>query len=165
MIIGVDALADLRAEAPDTAITLVHGVFDVLHPGHIRHLEVAKQVGEIVVVVLWGDVCTHVRKGPNRPVNGIDYRLAMIDNFKQVDYCFEVPGEKGWPNDLMQPVVASLEPDYYLVSSRQHPIFGGAAVIDHPDGRQTSLLYDLTYGQKCYSSTAIIEALTRSEAT
>ena len=43
-----------------------HGVFDLLHPGHILHFEAAKREGDVLIVTLTRD--EHVGKGPGRPV-------------------------------------------------------------------------------------------------
>ena len=47
-------------------IVQCHGVFDLLHPGHLKHLEFARELGEILIVTITAD--KHVNKGPNKPV-------------------------------------------------------------------------------------------------
>ena len=47
-------------------IILCHGVFDLLHLGHIKHFEEAKKYGDILVVTITPN--KYVSKGPNRPV-------------------------------------------------------------------------------------------------
>ena len=47
-------------------VVLCHGVFDLLHIGHIKHFEEAKNFGDILVVTLTPDI--YVNKGPKRPV-------------------------------------------------------------------------------------------------
>ena len=47
-------------------IVLCHGVFDVLHYGHVAHLNTAKNFGDILVVSITDDV--FVNKGPDRPI-------------------------------------------------------------------------------------------------
>jgi cytidyltransferase-like protein len=61
-------LARITAEAREAARTVVlaHGVFDVMHLGHIRHLQEARSCGDLLVVTLTAD--RHVNKGPGRPV-------------------------------------------------------------------------------------------------
>ena len=46
-------------------IVLCHGVFDLLHIGHINHFNEAKEFGDVLVVTITSD--GHVNKGPNRP--------------------------------------------------------------------------------------------------
>ena len=50
----------------DKRVVLAHGCFDLLHLGHIRHLQEAKAQGDYLVVSVTAD--THVRKGVGRPV-------------------------------------------------------------------------------------------------
>lgn len=60
-----------------------HGVFDLLHPGHLRHLEEAKSLGGIVVVTVTSD--NHVNKGPGRPLIPAEERARMIGALSIVD--------------------------------------------------------------------------------
>ena len=57
------ALAALRAAGKK--IVHCHGVFDLLHIGHIKHLEAARQYGDVLIVTLTPD--RFVNKGPHRP--------------------------------------------------------------------------------------------------
>jgi rfaE bifunctional protein kinase chain/domain/rfaE bifunctional protein nucleotidyltransferase chain/domain len=61
-----------------------HGVFDLLHIGHIRHFEAAKQHGDVLVVTLTPD--KYVNKGPHRPAFPQDLRAEMIASLGCVDY-------------------------------------------------------------------------------
>ena len=61
-----------------------HGVFDLLHPGHIRHLKEAKKQGDKLVVSLTPD--RFVNKGPGRPAFTEDLRLEQIAALGFVDY-------------------------------------------------------------------------------
>ena len=61
-----------------------HGVFDLLHIGHIRHFEQAKKLGDVLVVTLTQD--RYVNKGPSRPVFNEDLRAEAIAALDCVDY-------------------------------------------------------------------------------
>ena len=61
-----------------------HGVFDLLHVGHIRHFEQAKKLGEVLVVTVTSD--RYVNKGPHRPVFGEHLRAEAIAALDCVDY-------------------------------------------------------------------------------
>jgi cytidyltransferase-like protein len=65
-------------------IVQCHGVFDLLHPGHIRHFKVAKEQGDKLVVSLTPD--RFVNKGPGRPVFTESLRLESIAALGVVDY-------------------------------------------------------------------------------
>ncbi|MBI2934406.1 MAG: adenylyltransferase/cytidyltransferase family protein [Chloroflexi bacterium] len=65
-------------------IVQCHGTFDLLHPGHVRHLEAARNQGDVLVVTLTRD--RYVRKGPGRPIFNEDLRAETIASFEYVDY-------------------------------------------------------------------------------
>lgn len=62
---------------------LAHGVFDMLHPGHVRHLEEAREMGDRLVVSITGD--KFVNKGPGRPVFNEYERRNMLLALKGID--------------------------------------------------------------------------------
>lgn len=64
-------------------VILANGVFDVLHVGHILHLQEAKSLGGCLIVALTLD--EHVNKGPTRPVNNWHDRATMLRELRSVD--------------------------------------------------------------------------------
>ena len=72
------------AAAIDARIVHCHGVFDVLHVGHLRHFEQAKRHGDLLVVTLTPD--HYVTKGTNRPAFPQDLRAEMIAALDCVDF-------------------------------------------------------------------------------
>jgi rfaE bifunctional protein kinase chain/domain/rfaE bifunctional protein nucleotidyltransferase chain/domain len=65
-------------------IVLCHGVFDLLHIGHIKYFQRAKNLGDCLIVTLTADA--HVNKGPNRPAFSQKHRLEAIAALECVDY-------------------------------------------------------------------------------
>ena len=63
---------------------LCHGVFDILHVGHIRYFNEAKKHGDILIVSLTKD--EHVKKGPGRPYFSLAERIEQIGSLAVVDY-------------------------------------------------------------------------------
>ncbi|MDD5428820.1 MAG: PfkB family carbohydrate kinase [Candidatus Omnitrophica bacterium] len=61
-----------------------HGVFDLIHPGHIRHLVSAKKEGDVLIVTVTAD--KFVRKGPGRPIFNENLRAETLASFSTVDY-------------------------------------------------------------------------------
>lgn len=61
-----------------------HGVFDLLHPGHIRHFREAKSLGDKLVVTITPD--HFVNKGPGRPAFPEGYRLESLAALEDIDY-------------------------------------------------------------------------------
>lgn len=66
------------------AVVLAHGVFDLLHLGHLRHLKEARQQGDVLIVTLTAD--SFVNKGPGRPVFGQAMRAEMLAALEIVDW-------------------------------------------------------------------------------
>jgi len=65
-------------------ISLAHGVFDVVHIGHIEYFTEAKQIADILIVSLTAD--KFVNKGLNRPYFKERVRAKFIESINQVDY-------------------------------------------------------------------------------
>src|SRR3989454_902913 len=76
------SLASLRDKG--RKIVHCHGVFDLLHIGHIKHLEAARNLGDVLVVTLTPD--RHVNKGPHRPAFPERLRAEALASLACVDY-------------------------------------------------------------------------------
>lgn len=87
-------------------IALCHGVFDLVHPGHIIHLEQAKQMADVLVVSVTAS--EYVRKGPGRPYFNDDMRMKVLAAIECVDY---VMLSEGYTVD---DIVTCVEPDVYV---------------------------------------------------
>jgi rfaE bifunctional protein nucleotidyltransferase chain/domain len=85
-ILSLDELAErsraLKAEGK--RVVLCHGTFDLMHAGHIRHMQRAKLEGDILLVTVTGDA--YVNKGPGRPVFNEQLRAEYIAALACVDY-------------------------------------------------------------------------------
>jgi rfaE bifunctional protein nucleotidyltransferase chain/domain len=73
-----------QARSAGETVVLCHGVFDLLHMGHVRHLESARREGTKLVVTLTAD--RYVNKGPNRPVFPEQLRAEMVAAIEYVDW-------------------------------------------------------------------------------
>lgn len=62
---------------------LANGCFDLLHAGHVAHLQEAREMGGILIVALTSDTC--VRKGPGRPVMTWEERATVLRALRCVD--------------------------------------------------------------------------------
>lgn len=87
-------------------IALCHGVFDLVHPGHIIHLEQAKEMADVLVVSI--TAATYVRKGPGRPYFDDEMRMKFLAALECVDY---VMLSEGYTVD---DIIESIEPDIYV---------------------------------------------------
>lgn len=83
---SLEELAEITEDLRHQGRTIVqcHGVFDLIHPGHIRHFEAAKREGDVLIVTITQDV--HVNKGPGRPVFNQRLRAESVAALQAVDY-------------------------------------------------------------------------------
>ena len=86
-------------------VILCHGVFDVVHPGHVRHLLFAKSKADILVTSITAD--RHIDKGKYRPHVPQDLRAANLAAFEMVDYVVIDRNAKPLEN------MAYLQPDFF----------------------------------------------------
>ncbi|MFA5026827.1 MAG: PfkB family carbohydrate kinase [Candidatus Methylomirabilota bacterium] len=110
-ILELDHLAERLAvlKAEGQRVVHSHGVFDLLHVGHIRHFELAKQMGDVLVVTLTRD--EYVNKGPHRPAFPQDLRAEAVAALSMVDFV----AINRWP--LSVETIRLLKPDVYVKGS------------------------------------------------
>ena len=82
---GVKALAS-RLRAKGKRIIFTNGCFDILHAGHVKYLERAKSLGDILMLGLNSDRSVKKIKGPSRPIVSQRDRAAVIASLGFVDY-------------------------------------------------------------------------------
>jgi rfaE bifunctional protein kinase chain/domain/rfaE bifunctional protein nucleotidyltransferase chain/domain len=95
--------ADLQSKGKK--IVHCHGVFDLLHIGHIKHFEEAKTFGDVLIVTITPDDFVH--KGPNRPAFTTTLRLAALAGLESIDF---VAANK-WSNAVE--TIKTIQPDIY----------------------------------------------------
>jgi len=76
-----DRLKDIKGK-----VVFTNGCFDILHIGHLRYLEEAKKLGDILVVGVNSDESVKRLKGEKRPINKLNERMEMLAGLKPVDY-------------------------------------------------------------------------------
>ena len=107
----IDELARIlaRLRRDGKKIVHCHGVFDLLHPGHVKHFQVAKKKGDILIVTVTQD--EHVNKGPGRPIFNEQLRAETISAMECVDYV----AINEWPTAVE--AVKRLKPNFYVKGS------------------------------------------------
>lgn len=68
-------------------VVMTNGCFDILHTGHVRYLEAARALGDVLVVAVNTDASVQRLKGPTRPLNACADRMAVLAALRCVDYC------------------------------------------------------------------------------
>jgi rfaE bifunctional protein nucleotidyltransferase chain/domain len=78
------ASASEQAKRTGQIVVHAHGTFDLLHLGHVRHLEAARKLGDVLLVTVTAD--RFVNKGPGRPVFSAELRAEMLATLEYVDW-------------------------------------------------------------------------------
>lgn len=109
---SLDELAELVAQAKTRGrrVAQCHGVFDLLHPGHIRYFEQARRMADILVVTLPAD--KYVNKGPGRPVFNQRLRAESVAALEAVDYVSVISAPTG------ADAIRKLHPDVFVVGGK-----------------------------------------------
>ena len=74
-----------RRKKQSARIVFTNGVFDILHPGHVRYLQAARAHGDVLIVGLNSDASVRRNKGPERPINPQDERAEVLEALACVD--------------------------------------------------------------------------------
>ncbi len=97
--------AIIGARPREKSVVMCHGVFDLVHPGHIRHLVYAKEKADILIASLTADA--HISKAQYRPFVPQDLRALNLAALEMVDFVIIDPN----PTPLEH--LAFLQPDYF----------------------------------------------------
>jgi D-beta-D-heptose 7-phosphate kinase/D-beta-D-heptose 1-phosphate adenosyltransferase len=85
--ISADALASLLRSLPDTTKSVfTNGCFDIVHVGHLTLLNQCREMGDLVIVGLNSDASIRHLKGPSRPIQTVEARVAFLSALPTVDY-------------------------------------------------------------------------------
>lgn len=135
-----------------TEIVFTNGCFDILHPGHLKYLYEASQLGDKFLVGLNSDNSIMRIKGKNRPINNFDFRATMLSYFHFIDFIIEF--DEDTPEDLIK----SLRPSIIVKGGdyKEKKIAGSDFIISN-NGK--IVLIDFIDG---FSSTKIVEKIKNS---
>jgi rfaE bifunctional protein nucleotidyltransferase chain/domain len=105
------------ARAEGLQVAMCHGVFDLLHPGHLRHLARAKELADVLVVSITAD--RFVNKGPGRPAFTETLRAEALRSLESVDFVIITPDATALP------AISAIKPNFYVK--------GGDYVVEDTD--------------------------------
>ncbi|MGF9649368.1 D-glycero-beta-D-manno-heptose 1-phosphate adenylyltransferase [Pseudarthrobacter oxydans] len=134
-------------------IVLTNGCFDVLHSGHTRYLNQAKQLGDVLVVALNSDDSVRKLKGAGRPINGVADRAAVVAALSCVDYVtvFDTP--------TAAPLITQLRPEVYAKGGDYTPeMLAETPAVEEYGGRVAILDYVAER-----STTAVVKRIREGE--
>src|SRR5437763_10927431 len=146
-ILSLDQLLLERTRLRTAGQTLVftNGVFDLLHVGHVRYLEQARTLGDVVVVAINSDASARKLKGEGRPLINQDERAEILAALRTVDYVtiFDDVSPRSLIARLLPDVLVK-GGDYQLdqIHGREEVVAAGGKVVSLPfvDGASTSAL-------------------------
>jgi D-beta-D-heptose 7-phosphate kinase/D-beta-D-heptose 1-phosphate adenosyltransferase len=142
--------ASQTAQNQGEKIILTNGCFDILHPGHIRYLRQARELGDRLIVLVNSDASVKRLKGSERPVNDLAYRMEMLAALECVDWVIPFEGDTPQPEiDRLLPNVLAKGGDYTDITT----IAGHQSVI--ANGGEVKILSFI----EGHSTTSIINSI------
>ena len=141
-----------RARAQGQRVVFTNGVFDILHPGHIRYLRDARALGDLLIVGVNSDRSVKaLAKAPDRPINGEAERAEVLSALAAVDAVVI------FDEDTPHAIISALQPDILVKGADwgENAIVG-RDVVEARGGKVVRI--PLAEG---YSTTKIIERIRR----
>lgn len=136
-----------EARARGERIVMTNGCFDILHKGHVAYLQEAKARGDRLLVAVNTDDSVARLKGPQRPINPLEDRMAVLAGLASVDWV--VPFAEDTPEALISAVLPDVlvkggdyEPDAIAGGSAVLANGGSVEVLRFHEGRSTSAIVD-----------------------
>lgn len=140
-----------RRRALGQRVILTNGCFDVLHRGHTVFLDRARRLGDLLVVAVNDDDSVRQLKGPDRPVNSLRDRAAVLSGLTCVDYVTSFPGPTA------AGIIEQVRPDVYVKGGNYSPAtLEETPVVEHYGGQVRILEY-----VSDHSTSALLERLRR----
>jgi rfaE bifunctional protein nucleotidyltransferase chain/domain len=139
-----------QARSQGKTIVFTNGVFDILHPGHIRYLRDARALGDLLIVGVNSDRSVRaLDKAPDRPINSEGERAEVLAALESVDFVVI------FDDDTPHEIISALQPDILVKGADwgENAIVG-RDVVEARGGRVVRI--PLAEG---YSTTKIIERI------
>ncbi|MBI3048892.1 MAG: D-glycero-beta-D-manno-heptose 1-phosphate adenylyltransferase [Acidobacteria bacterium] len=135
-----------RVRAGGGKVVFTNGVFDLLHPGHVRYLQEARALGDALIVGVNSDRSVRAIKGPDRPVNAERERAEVLLALACVD------AVTIFDEETPHAVISAVQPDVLVKGADWGPNdIVGRDVVEARGGRVVRV--DLTPG---YSTSQLI---------
>ena len=134
-------------------MVFTNGVFDLLHPGHVRYLQQARALGDALIVGVNSDASVRRNKGPDRPINPEAERAELLAGLSCVDAVVV------FDEDTPAQVIKAVQPDI-LVKGADWPAdqIVGRDTVEARGGRVERITVE-----QGHSTTAIVEKVRRSQ--
>lgn len=153
-VLTLPAAADLvrDARAARRTVVFTNGVFDLLHPGHVRYLQAARALGDVLVVGVNSDRSARANKAEGRPVTPETERAEIVAALACVDAAVV------FDEDTPHAIIAALQPDVLVKGADwAADAIVGRDIVEARGGRVVRVPVE-----PGYSTTAIIERIRRA---
>jgi len=131
------------------AVVFTNGVFDLLHPGHLRYLHEARQLGDALIIGVNSDGSVRANKGADRPINRMEERVEILLALDFVDAVVV------FDEDTPLGIITLVQPDVLVKGADWGPDnIVGREVVEGRGGRVVRL--ELAKG---FSTTSLIEKM------
>ena len=129
-------------------MVFTNGCYDLLHPGHVRLLEQARSLGDVLILALNSDASVRRMKGPSRPMISESERAAMVLALAAVD------AVTLFDEDAPRELIAEVLPDVLVKGADWAHFIAGREEVEAAGGRVLTLPME-----PGYSTTNIVERM------
>jgi rfaE bifunctional protein nucleotidyltransferase chain/domain len=138
-----------RLQAQGQMVVFTNGVFDILHPGHLRYLQQARALGDALIIGLNADASVRRNKGPERPINTEAERAEILEALECVDAVVV------FDEDTPAEIIRALQPDILVKGADwAADAIVGRDTVEARGGRVVRIPIE-----QGYSTTTIIERI------
>jgi D-beta-D-heptose 7-phosphate kinase/D-beta-D-heptose 1-phosphate adenosyltransferase len=132
-------------------IVFTNGVFDLLHPGHLRYLQRSRELGDVLIVGVNSDRSVRANKGESRPITPELERVEILEAMRCVDAV--VVFDEETPHDIID----ALQPDILVKGADwAEDAIVGRDIVEARGGKVVRMQIE-----KGHSTTAIVERIRR----
>lgn len=144
-----------QARSAGKCVVFTNGVFDLLHPGHVRYLQQARALGDVLVIGINTDRSVRANKGPERPITLEAERAEVLAALECVDAVAIFDEET--PLDI----ISELQPDVLVKGADwAHDAIVGRDVVEARGGRVVRVAVEAGH-----STTSIVERIRHADKT
>jgi rfaE bifunctional protein nucleotidyltransferase chain/domain len=120
-------------------VVLTNGCYDLLHPGHIRTLEAARSLGDVLILALNSDAGTRRMKGPTRPIVAENERVELALALEAVD------AVTLFDEETPRALIAAVLPDVLVKGADWSHFVAGREEVEAAGGKAVTLPMEPNY--------------------
>ena len=141
-----------RSRQAGKTVVFTNGVFDLLHPGHLRYLTQARALGDVLIVGVNSDRSVRAIKGERRPITPELERVEILEALRAVDAVVV------FDEDTPHAIISALQPDVLVKGADwAEDAIVGRDVVETRGGKVVRIPVE-----RGYSTTAIVDRIQRS---